>query len=125
MMKLTKYVSRAAVAVAFLGTHVDYPISSANLKRVPKFNGMDTILREFTVGGVAGASSDTYTIQLEDDVKDYIPLVVTAFTEANPSVRITTLAITSHNQATGVTVLTASGAVAAGAKVSILYGRAS
>lgn len=71
------------------------------------------------------ADTDTLTVTLPTEIPpDSLPMSVQAYTPATPAVRQTTLAITSHNKTTGVTVLTASGAVADGSEVLVDYAAA-
>jgi len=72
--------------------------------------------------GTALAGSDTLTITLPDTVpNDAVPHKVSVFTDATPALPNTQLAITSHNKTTGVSVLTAGGAVPVGSTVLVEY----
>jgi hypothetical protein len=68
------------------------------------------------------ANTDTLTVTLPSGVdKSSLPQSLSVFNSATPSVALITLAVTSHNKTTGVTVLTASGAVAVGSTVTVDY----
>lgn len=75
-------------------------------------------------GAVAMANNDTMTITVPAGTdKAALPHAVQAWgpPSSNVVTRLTTLGITSHNTVTGVTVLTATGAVAAHSKVIVAY----
>lgn len=74
--------------------------------------------------GTALSSSDTLTVALPAEVPvDARPVAAVVYGPASSSVvtALTTLALTSHNVATGVTTLTASGSVAQYSHVVLTY----
>lgn len=73
---------------------------------------------------VALAQNDTLSISMPRGMPaDSHPVSVTIFGPVNNNVRTVDgdIALTSHNFSTGVTILTASGAVAAGSRVIVGY----
>lgn len=67
-------------------------------------------------------NADTVTITLPIGIDDdLIPVFLSCFSAADPRVRQANIAITSHDKDTGVTVLTASGAVADNSTITLGY----
>lgn len=114
----------AIASLAYLGIHANY-----NGNAVGSYKGPNDAFPLITNHKLVQAlvNTDTLTLTAPADYKDAVPTGVEVWGPANGAglrTRITTLAITSHNVLTGVTVLTASGAVAIGAVVVVTYGQA-
>ncbi len=103
----------------FLQTFVDFPGTGVHVHH--GHNESNIVVIDFPQVTVL-ANTDTVTITLPAGVdKNLVPIHATAFSNAVPRVRQGNFAITSHNITTGVTVLTASGAVAANSTFTLLY----
>lgn len=67
------------------------------------------------------ANTDTIGVKAPTGYEDWVPINVTCFSNASPRVRQANIAITNHNTSTGVTTLTASGAVADSSTILVEY----
>lgn len=67
------------------------------------------------------ANLDTLALTLPSGYESWVPVAWSIFSAAAPRVLQTNYALTNHNKTTGVTTFTASGAVASGSSVQVLY----
>lgn len=67
------------------------------------------------------ANPDTLSLTAPAGLEDWVPVSIAIFSPAAPRVPQTNWVLTSHNKTTGVTVLTANGAVAIGSSVHVVY----
>lgn len=97
----------------------DYPVAGKATHSGVNRGGLVVVEHELVQ---ALANTDTLTLTLPVGIdKDLLPIHATAFNNADPRVRQTNFGITSHDKDTGVTVLTATGAVADSSTIVILY----
>jgi len=67
------------------------------------------------------ANTDTLTLKAPAGYEDWVPQLIGVWSNAAPRVPQTNIALTNHNASTGVTTLTASGAVADSSTVLLAY----
>jgi hypothetical protein len=67
------------------------------------------------------ANTDTLSLTLPAGYESWVPVAWSIMSAAAPRVLQTNYGLTSHNKTTGVTIFTATGAVANGSSVQVLY----